>query len=74
MQHKSHPEWGSYASALLRGEGLAKPKKGVDAGDHPPITPILSASRGDLSDREYKLYSFITRTFLGSISEDAVYD
>ena len=72
--HQGHPDWGYYASALLRGEGLSKPKKGVDAGDHPPITPVLSASRSDLGDREWKLYQFIARTFLGSISEDAVFD
>jgi len=27
-----------------------------------------------LGDREWKLYQFITKTFLGSISDDAVYD
>lgn len=74
IQQQSHPEWGYYASALMRGEGLSKPRKGVDNGDHPPITPVLSASKNELGDREWKLYSFITRTFLGSISEDAVYD
>jgi DNA topoisomerase III len=73
-QHAAHPDWGYYASALLRGEGLSKPKKGVDAGDHPPITPVLSARKDDLGDREWKLYQFITRTFLGSISEDAIFD
>jgi len=35
---------------------------------------VLSATKDELADREWKLYSFITRTFLGSISEDAVYD
>lgn len=74
QQHRSHPEWGYYAAKLLKGEGLSKPKKGVDAGDHPPITPVLSATKDDLSDREWRLYQFITKTFLGSISEDAVYD
>ena len=43
-QHQSNPEWGQYASSLLNG-GMVKPKKGVDAGDHPPITPVKSASR-----------------------------
>ena len=74
QQHQGHPEWGYYASALLKGEGLSKPQKGKDAGDHPPITPVLSATKSELGDREWKLYQFITKTFLGSISEDAVYD
>lgn len=73
-QHKNHPDWGYYASALLKGDGFCKPKKGVDAGDHPPITPVKSATRSMLEDREWKLYQFITKTFMGSISEDAIYD
>ncbi len=55
-QHSSHPDWGYYAAALLRGEGFSKPKKGEDKGDHPPITPVKSASRSMLGDREWKLY------------------
>jgi len=53
---------------------MVKPKKGVDAGDHPPITPVKSAFKGDLRDHEWKLYNFIARNFFGSISRDAVYD
>ena len=73
VQHQSHPEWGSYASFLLK-DGFSKPKKGVDAGDHPPITPVKSAARAQLGEREWKLYQFISRNFLGSISSDAIYD
>ena len=72
-QHQSHPDWGQYVSDLLS-YGINKPKKGVDQGDHPPITPVKSASRSQLGDREWKLYNFITRTFLGCISSDAVFD
>ena len=53
---------------------MVKPKKGVDAGEHPPITPVKSASRSSLGDWEWKLYNFISRNFLASISHDAVYD
>lgn len=73
QQHQQHSDWGSYVSMLLKG-GLVKPKKGVDAGDHPPITPVKSASRDSLGDREWRLYNFIARTFFGSISRDATYD
>ena len=48
--------------------GFEKPRKGDDAGDHPPITPVKSASRGSLGDREWKVYEFIAKNFLGSIS------
>lgn len=46
----------------------------MDQGDHPPITPVKSATKGILHDRDWKLYAFITRSFLGCISYDAVYD
>lgn len=73
QDHQSNSEWGSYATKLLKG-GKVNPKKGVDAGDHPPITPVKSASRDDLYDREWKLYNFIARNFFASISPDATYD
>ncbi|CDW89802.1 dna topoisomerase 3-beta-1-like [Stylonychia lemnae] len=72
-QHMSHPDWGNYAQMLLNG-GMVKPKKGVDAGDHPPITPVKSATKSQLGDREWRLYNFISRNFFGSISHDASYE
>mmetsp|Transcript_9506 Transcript_9506/g.6865 ORF Transcript_9506/g.6865 Transcript_9506/m.6865 type:complete len:90 (+) Transcript_9506:521-790(+) len=47
LTHSS--DWGDFASDLLK-NGVNKPKKGVDAGDHPPITPVRQASRSELSD------------------------
>ena len=41
---------------------------GVDVGDHPPITPMRSANRHQLRDNEWKLYDFITRHFLATVS------
>lgn len=35
----SHPIWGDYVKGLLE-EGVARPRAGLDAGDHPPITPV----------------------------------
>ena len=72
-EQADHPEWGDFASNLLA-NGHNRPKKGVDAGDHPPITPVRVATRGDLGDADWKIYSFITRSFLGCISTDATYD
>ena len=34
---------------------------------------MRSASRGSLGDREWKVYEFIAKNFLGSISSDATY-
>ncbi|XP_016146156.1 DNA topoisomerase 3-beta-1 [Sinocyclocheilus grahami] len=39
--------WGETVKALLS-EGINRPKKGVDVGDHPPITPMRAASENEL--------------------------
>ena len=72
-QHQNHPDWGDFARNLLE-NGHNKPKKGVDAGDHPPITPVACASQHELGHREWQLYQFITRSYLGCISSDATFD
>ena len=51
-QHRSNSEWGQHASYLMT-SGFVKPKKGVDQGDHPPITPVRSADKGTLGSREW---------------------
>ncbi|CAK9078862.1 DNA topoisomerase 3-beta-1 (DNA topoisomerase III beta-1) [Durusdinium trenchii] len=63
-----HPVWGSYSNDLLSG-GLARPREGVDMGDHPPITPVRAATEGQLGDA-YRLYDMITRHFLATVSRD----
>ena len=73
QEQKDHPEWGNFATNLLV-NGHNRPKKGHDAGDHPPITPVRAATRDELDDRDWKIYEFITRSFLGCISTDATYD
>jgi len=65
--------WGDFASDLLK-NGHNKPKKGLDAGDHPPITPVAQATEGMLGYREWQIYQFIAKSYLGSISSDATYD
>uniref|UniRef100_A0A673NN44 DNA topoisomerase n=1 Tax=Sinocyclocheilus rhinocerous TaxID=307959 RepID=A0A673NN44_9TELE len=39
--------WGEMVKALLS-EGINRPRKGVDSGDHPPITPMRAASESEL--------------------------
>lgn len=70
---KEHETYGDYAARLLK-NGFNKPRKGVDAGDHPPITPVRAAAPGQLRDRDLKVYEFITSNFLACISSDASYD
>ena len=62
---RGHPHWGSFASSLLR-DGLQRPKKGVDNGDHPPITPVRMALPGELTGDMDSLYDLITRHFLAT--------
>jgi DNA topoisomerase III len=71
-QQVGHPEWGKYATKLLK-TGINRPKRGVDAGDHPPIT-VRAAYRHEFDDHEWKIYSYVTRHFMGCVSPDAIYD
>ena len=52
---KDHDRYGAHAQGLLK-DGFSKPRKGVDAGDHPPITPVRAALPGQLHDHELKVY------------------
>lgn len=46
---------------------------GVDAGDHPPITPVAAATEEELGGGDtWRLYDHVARHFLGSISAPAV--
>jgi DNA topoisomerase-3 len=42
-------------------------------GDHPPITPVRSATENELGGGPtWLLYDYVTRHFLGSLSPDSV--
>lgn len=46
---------------------------GVDAGDHPPITPVEPATEEELGGGDaWRLYDFCARWFLASVSPDCV--
>eukprot|EP00796_Vickermania_ingenoplastis_P008249 gene8249-5770_t len=67
--HKSNPVWGSFVSQLFE-TGLSRPKAGHDAGDHPPITPMRSVGPNELSGDEWRLYDYICRHFIATLSGD----
>ncbi|KAL5006758.1 hypothetical protein ScPMuIL_015564 [Solemya velum] len=71
-QQKSSPNWGSYVRELLEA-GIQKPRKGSDAGDHPPITPMKLATESDFDHESWRLYDFITRYFIATLSPDCKY-
>jgi DNA topoisomerase-3 len=71
--HRKHPIWGDYVASLMAA-GPHTPKSGVDAGDHPPITPMLSATEAELGGGDaWRLFEYVTRHFLGSVSPDCKY-
>ncbi|KAJ0035522.1 hypothetical protein Pint_25587 [Pistacia integerrima] len=66
------PVWGDYVRRLLA-EGYHKPRSGTDAGDHPPITPMQSATEDNLGKDAWRLYQYVCQHFLGSVSPDCKY-
>ncbi|XP_030647243.1 DNA topoisomerase 3-beta-1 [Chanos chanos] len=71
QQANSSP-WGHTVKALLA-EGINRPRKGVDAGDHPPITPMRAASESELGSDGWRLYEYITQHFIATVSQDCKY-
>ena len=62
--------WGTYVRNLLQ-EGHNKARGGVDMGDHPPICP-MRVGHG-LSGDMGRVYEFVVRHFIASVSKDAVW-
>lgn len=68
-----HPSCCEYAKKLLK-QGIKSPKAGKDAGDHPPITPTTKIPKPEqLSHIEMRMYEYVSRHFLGTISADACF-
>lgn len=68
----TNPTWGEYVNRLLSG-GHVKPRVGNDAGDHPPITPMQSATEDMLGNDAWRLYQYVCQHFIGSVSPDCKY-
>mmetsp|Transcript_30854 Transcript_30854/g.60226 ORF Transcript_30854/g.60226 Transcript_30854/m.60226 type:complete len:959 (-) Transcript_30854:157-3033(-) len=62
----------SVVAALLQ-TGITQPKKGTDAGDHPPITPCRDADEGSLTGNQWRLFQYICQHFVASVSADCTY-
>ncbi|KAK1591975.1 hypothetical protein Q3G72_016967 [Acer saccharum] len=63
------PLWCDYVGRLVA-EGYHKPRSGTDAGDHPPITPMRSATEDMLGNDAWRLYQYVCQHFLGTVSPD----
>ncbi|XP_037933169.1 DNA topoisomerase 3-beta [Teleopsis dalmanni] len=64
-------EFGNEATNILLNINL--PRKGKDVGDHPPITPMKLANKGNFEKDTWRVYDFICRHFLATISQDLKY-
>ena len=70
---ENHEIFGEKVKKLL--VNFEKPKpKGIDMGDHPPITPSKVANPKDLNGQYWKLYEFICNHFFASLSPSIEYD
>jgi len=50
-----------------------KPSRGKkQSTDHPPIYPTGVVKKGDIGDREWRIYELVVRRFLATLSVDAV--
>ncbi|KAF8388494.1 hypothetical protein HHK36_027166 [Tetracentron sinense] len=68
----NNPTWGDYVWTLIA-DGFHKPRSGTDAGDHPPITPMRSATEDMLGNDAWRLYQYVCQHFIGSVSPDCKY-
>merc|ERR1719323_2882104 len=71
-QQQNSPDWGQDVKDLLS-KGINRPRKGHDAGDHPPITPMRAASRNELDGDSWKIYDYVVRHFIGTVSYNCKY-
>lgn len=67
---RSH-EFGEDASNIMN--DFQGPRKGVDCGDHPPITPMKLAERGDFDNDTWEVFRYICRHFMATVSKDLKY-
>ena len=48
-------------------------RKGHDAGDHPPITPMRPATRDELDGDSWRIYDYVVRHFVATVSHNCKY-
>lgn len=67
-QQQNSSEVGKEVANILA-NGINRPRTGHDAGDHPPITPMKLAHRHEMDNDMYRIYSYIVRHFLATVSK-----
>ncbi|MFX1586565.1 MAG: DNA topoisomerase [Promethearchaeota archaeon] len=70
----NHSLFGNYTDKLLRNNRIRPTKGKKDAGDHPPITPLVSLELMDdklENDLQKKVYNLLARHYLALFGEEA---
>jgi DNA topoisomerase-1 len=67
----AHGEFAREVAQLLARPTLHASRGDKRTTDHPPIYPTGSPRRGELSDRDWKLYELVVRRFMATLSDDA---
>ena len=55
-------------------ENVLMLNEGINMGDHPPITPMRTIKKTNLSNNEKRLYELIRNYYFASLSSDLYYD
>ncbi|CAF4968388.1 unnamed protein product [Rotaria sp. Silwood1] len=75
LSNCSDTDWRSHIKSLLSEGQYTSPKRGKDVGDHPPITPVKAASSSSVGGGDYwRLYDYICRHFIATVSPDCIYE
>ncbi len=76
---RMHGKWGDGCiDAIRQGTdsraACRSPPGGKDVGDHPPITPVRSATEVALGGGDtWQVYDYVARHFIASVSPDCRY-
>jgi DNA topoisomerase-1 len=65
-------EFAREAGSLLSRPALHPSRGDKRTTDHPPIYPTGGPRKGELGDREWRLYELVARRFMATLADDAV--
>ena len=68
----AHGEFGREVGQLLSRPSLTPSRGDKRTTDHPPIYPTGAPARGELGDREWRIYELVVRRFLATLADEAV--
>ncbi len=72
LQILAQGEFAREAATLLALPALHPSRGDKRTTDHPPIYPTGSPRKGELGDREWRLYELVARRFMATLADDAV--